>query len=63
MGVKEPATGYFMGSRSEGGFKKSETAAEEDMSRDKIKTINWKLKVGSRHKKRPRNPSPKTGRS
>lgn len=61
MGTKEDATGHFMGSLSEEGFKKRETAAVEDVSRDKIKTINWQLSVKGRQKKRPRNPPPKTG--
>ena len=60
-GAKEDATGYFTGSLSEEGFTKRERALGEDVSRDKIKEINWHLSVKGREKKRPRNPSPKTG--
>ena len=63
LGAKEYAKGYFMGSLSEKGFRKRETAAEEDASRDEIKNINWHLSVKGRQKKKPRNRSPKTGRS
>ena len=41
MGAKEDAKGYFMGSLSQEGFTKREAAAEEDVRRDEIKTVNW----------------------
>ena len=65
MGAKEDAEGYFMGSLTQDGFKKRETAAEEfeGVNRDKIKTINWHLSTKGRRKQKPRNSSPKTGRS
>jgi len=60
MGAVEDARGHFTGSLPEEGFKKHERAVEEAVTRDKIKTINWRLSVEGRGKKRPRNPSPKT---
>ena len=63
LGAEEYAKGYFMGSLSEKSFRKRETAAEEDASRDEIKNINWHLSVKGRQKNKPRKPSPKTSRS
>ena len=63
MSAKEDAKGYFMGSLSQEGFKKRETAAEENMSRDEIKLNNWPLRMRGRRKQKSRNSSPKTGRS
>ena len=61
MDAKEEATRYFSGSLSEEGFKKRERAAEEDVGRDKIKTLKWQNRVRVQPKKRPRKLSPKTG--
>ena len=61
MGAKEDATGYFTGSLSKEVFKKRKRAAEEDVSRDKIKTLNWQNRVRVDPKKRTRKQSPKTG--
>lgn len=61
MGAKEDATGYFTRSLSEEGFEKRKRAAEEDVSRDKIQTLNWQNRVRVDPKKRPRKHSRKTG--
>ena len=61
MAAKEDAKGYFTGSLSQEGLKKRETAAEEDVSRDEMKIVNWGPRMRHQQKKKPRKNLPKNG--